>query len=677
MSLKRSLLIFTLLMLPLTGLTVNGVLYSSSSYQSCLSFSATGYTCGAGLVAKDVNVIVLNSDTDHDLLQYRPQDWKVSSVNITLSNITAPTHTMEIETYGHQALPLYLKELNILIVGVMSFSLTPGQRVYFNKLSALLIKVPFNETAFADVAILNATIHPTFGLIPNETLFSAQNVSVEGGPLEFKNLTLLPPDQYIFLDPNINQTAQNTYFVGITQNISSPPTSTLYWFYDVDSHVPNGNAGTAIFAMYHIPNDAPFFVGDRDPTDNEMFDFCLKLYLNATLPSQQYPLPTDIGLMINGTPVINMDQGMGWWYTTENLSGESLFFDVSSTWNTTVSFTATILITYQSALLSIFFTMFTFSIYYQNQARYHEYLFLLALGSVLAGGFGGYKVNRRRMIPRNALRSFEHIIVDHKGTGVLLWVFDFVSMEHDVALVSGFVSAIKSFLEEMKVGGLKRLGTEFGTFIREESELLTVTCITSDIGIDEELWIRGKLHKFLTSIEQQYHMQIENWKGEVGQFNEAFPLILGSVIDLDRVRKLQEHKVEDLRRKREKLQREVNRYGAMLEELKSKHDSGELNYDEYNKKRLKIEHKYDKVQKDYIYASLFLSKVPLETEVSPKEMEKLKEIQERFFEIKMQIQELRRKESEGTFNESDRKQKEKLQKELMKLIEKLDKYKKE
>jgi hypothetical protein len=43
----------------------------------------------------------------------------------------------------------------------------------------------------------------------------------------------------------------------------------------------------------------------------------------------------------------------------------------------------------------------------------------------------------------------------------------------------------------------------------------------------------------------------------------------------------------------------------------------------------------------------------------------------------MQIQELRRKESEGTFNESDRKQKEKLQKELMKLIEKLDKYKKE
>jgi hypothetical protein len=56
MSLKRSLLIFILLILPLTGLMVNGVLYLSSSYQSCLSFSATEYSCGAGLVAKDLTL---------------------------------------------------------------------------------------------------------------------------------------------------------------------------------------------------------------------------------------------------------------------------------------------------------------------------------------------------------------------------------------------------------------------------------------------------------------------------------------------------------------------------------------------------------------------------------------------------------------------------------------------
>ncbi len=473
--------------------------------------------------------------------------------------------------------------------------------------------------------------------------------------------------------------------MGITQNITNPQTTAeLLWFYDVDSHIPNGDAGPAWWLVLNITTGEPLLINNTDPVyKNDTFDLCLKLYLNATPPSQQYPSPIDIGLAINGTSVTDIGQGSGWWYTTENLSRNPLSFDVSSTWFSTVSFTANISITYQtapqtalSALLGTFFTMTTFNNYYQNQGRYREYLLLIALGSVVAVGAGGYRANKRRMIPRNALRSLEHIIVDHNNTGTLLWAFDFVSMEQDVALVSGFMSAIKSFLEEMKVGGLKRLGTEFGTFIREESELLTATCITSDIGVDEELWIRGKLHKFLTLIEQQHRKQLEVWKGEVGQFRETFPPVLGSVIDLDRVSKLHEQKVSDLSRRREKLQKEVNKYGAKLEELKSKHDSGELDYDEYTAKRLKIEYKYDKVQKDYIYARLFLSKVPLETVVSPKELEKLEEIQKRFVEIRMQIEELRRKESEGMFTESDKKQKEKLQKELMKLVEKIDKYKK-
>ncbi|MEM2984703.1 MAG: hypothetical protein QXL24_05740, partial [Candidatus Jordarchaeaceae archaeon] len=202
------------------------------------------------------------------------------------------------------------------------------------------------------------------------------------------------------------------------------------------------------------------------------------------------------------------------------------------------------------------------------------------------------------------------------------------------------------------------------------------TCITSDIGIDEELWIRGKLHKFLTQIEQQHRRQLEDWKGDVGQFTEAFPMVLGSVIDLDRVHKLHKQKFSSLSKKRQKLQKEVNKYGAKLEELKSKYDSGELAYEEYTAKKLKTEYKYDKIQKDYIYASIFLSKVPLETITSQKQLENLQEIQKRFVEIRMQIEELRRKQSEGTFNENDRKQKEKLQKELMKLVEKLDKYQK-
>ncbi|MHA1364747.1 MAG: hypothetical protein ACTSP1_19850, partial [Candidatus Freyarchaeota archaeon] len=182
----------------------------------------------------------------------------------------------------------------------------------------------------------------------------------------------------------------------------------------------------------------------------------------------------------------------------------------------------------------------------QNKEQGDTFLILAAIGAVALAGASGYHINKRRKIPRNAMKNLESILVDHNPTGSLVWSFDFVSMQQDIALVSGFISAIKSFLEEMKIGGLKRLGTEFGTFIREESELLTCTCITGEIGLDEELWIRSKLHEFLVQIEQAHWKRFKDWKGEVAQFREVFPATLGTLIDLDKVRKLQRQKVEEL-----------------------------------------------------------------------------------------------------------------------------------
>ena len=681
---KQIAIILLLLLLPIATLAVGGMLHSHSSTDTyILDFSAGGYAYGQGVLAKDVSVISIDTDTYYDLLLYRPTDWSISSINITLSNISAPTYENVLEDYGAAALPLYPEPVanpEIIIVGAMAFNLTYGQRVYFNRLSALLFKVPFNESAYVDIAILNATYQEPWGLIPNAKLFSINNVSVEGGPLEFKDFFLVPPDQYLFLDPSINQTEQNTYFVAITQNISTV-NSFLYWFYDPDSH--NGDSGLAYWMVFNVSAEPPLqFFGSIDPAYlNDTFDLCLKLYLNATPPSQQNPLPTDIGLAINGTSVNDIGQGSGWWSTSENLSLNPLSFDIFSTWYTTVSFAANISITYQMvlnpllvALTQTFFAMTYFNSYFGNQGRSNEYLLILALGSVVVAGAGGYTANKRRIIPRNALRSIEHIIVDHNASGVLIWSFDFVSMQQDVALISGFMSAIKSFLEEMKVGGLKRLSTEFGTFIREESQLLTTTCITSDIGLNEELWIRGKLHKFLTQVEQTHRKQLKDWKGDVSQFRESFPAALGSVIDMERVQGLHKQKVANLNRKKKVLQEELNKYGAKLEELKARHDSGELSYDEYTEKRLKTEVKYDKVQKDYIYASLFLSKVPPETAVTPTDAVELEEIQKRFLEIRLEIEGLRRKESEGTITPADRKHKVKLQKELMKLVEQLHRF---
>ncbi|MEM2984507.1 MAG: hypothetical protein QXL24_04760, partial [Candidatus Jordarchaeaceae archaeon] len=244
---------------------------------------------------------------------------------------------------------------------------------------------------------------------------------------------------------------------------------------------------------------------------------------------------------------------------------------------------------------------------------------------------------------------------------------------------SGFIQAIKTFLEEMKVGGLKRLGTEFGTFIREESKLLTATCIAGNIGIDEELWIRNKLHEFLIQGEQKHYKQLEEWKGDVGQFRESFPVILSSLIDLKKVQSLQRQKIEKLTRDKDKLQREVDKYGAKLDKLKGRYDAGEIGFKNYLVERYKIEAKYDKVQKDYLYASLFLSRAaPIleEKPLKPKEIEMLEKIQNRFLEIRKEIDELRKKELKGIITSEDIAVKEKLQKELMNLMEKLEKLKK-
>jgi DNA repair exonuclease SbcCD ATPase subunit len=252
-------------------------------------------------------------------------------------------------------------------------------------------------------------------------------------------------------------------------------------------------------------------------------------------------------------------------------------------------------------------------------------------------------------------------------------------MGQDVALISGFMSAIKSFLEEMKIGGLKRLGTEFGTFIREESEQLTATIITSDIKIEEELWIRNKLHEFLVKIEQSHYEQLKDWKGDVAQFRESFPVILASLINLEKVQSLQRQKIERLTRNKHKLQEKVNKYGAKLEELKSRYDSGEIDFKKYIIERYKTEAKYDKFQKEYLYVGLFLSRAPALLEAKPmktKEAEKIEKIQNQLLEIRREIEELQKKELEGSITSQDLERKESLQKELMTLMEKLDKLKK-
>jgi hypothetical protein len=608
-----------------------------------------------------------------------PSGWTINSLNMTFPNINAPNSTITANDY------VYAENTTNSTVLAEPFQLPANQSALLTYISVYLLEYPYNETSIVplNLSIFNAVYNSSLGfptpgiLLRNES----RNFSETPAQLGWKNYSLITT---VKLD--WSSTYNGTFFVALQQEPSSASeNNTVFWFFCPDNHATgqhgygeyfNNTSGNWAQALYNV---------------SIPIDYCLEVSVsvNNTL-DWETPYPTGVNMEVNGTAVTNgASPGTGTCnlYQNLNISGNFAILNVSTTWVSPLIFNATITvyginvpaILYAQFITTLTTFFFSYNSTTSSQNTFSLSLGLILLGAVVATGYGGSTAYRKSRIPLNAMKSLENIIVDHNPSGTMIWSFDFISMRQDVALVSGFISAIKSFLGEMNVGGLKRLSTEFGTFIREETQMLTATCITSDIGLDEELWIRNKMHEFLIQIEQNHYAQLENWKGDVGQFQASFPAILGSIIDLDEVRSLQRQKINELTRNKDTLQKKVNSYRAKLDELKSRHDSGELDFKKYIVERYKTEAKYDKVQKDYLYAGLFLARAPAlleERPVKAKDIEKIESIQNQFLQVSNEIEALRKKELEGSITSQDLERKENLQKELMTLIDKLDKMQK-
>jgi hypothetical protein len=245
----------------------------------------------------------------------------------------------------------------------------------------------------------------------------------------------------------------------------------------------------------------------------------------------------------------------------------------------------------------------------QNQSSTLYLLIGAIVGSVIAVTVGADRLRRKREVPIKALASLENIIVDHTLSGVTLWVFDFIKMDQDVGLLSGFMSAVKSFLNEMKEGGLRKLETQFRTFIREEGEFLTITCIVSISTRQEEEWIRQRLRKFLADAEQQHRDKLENWTGRLKPFKASFMEILASVIDLDKAEKLKMERISNIQKEKEKLQAQLSNLNSQLENLNQQFQTGEISEEEFEAKKTEIELEHESVHRDYYETDLLLSRV--------------------------------------------------------------------
>jgi hypothetical protein len=247
----------------------------------------------------------------------------------------------------------------------------------------------------------------------------------------------------------------------------------------------------------------------------------------------------------------------------------------------------------------------------QQDKSFMLYLLLgVAVCSVVVATIAAYRLLRKHMVSIKVLASLENIIIDHTLSGVTIWEFDFLRMNQDVGLLSGFMSAVRSFLDEMKEGGLRKLETEFRMLIRENGEFLTATCIARIQTSPEEEWIRQRLRRFLLDAEQQHRKRLENWMGCVTPFKASFMRILATVIDLDKAERLQMEKLFKILRDKERLQEELSTLNSQLEKLNQQLGVEEINEKEFEARKTEIELYYDHIQNNYDETSLLLSRAP-------------------------------------------------------------------
>lgn len=300
---------------------------------------------------------------------------------------------------------------------------------------------------------------------------------------------------------------------------------------------------------------------------------------------------------------------------------------------------------------------------------------MLVIASLLGAGFVSDRFRKKYVIPVRALASLENIIVDHISSGITLWAFDFFKMKQHTIIVSGFISAVKSFMIEMRKGDLKKLETEFGTFIKEDGDILTVTCITSGNTKAEEDWIRQRLQSFLVMAELRHWNDLRNWMGNTSIFEVSFFQIISSLIDIYKAVKLQKQRIFKIEEKKERLYAELKNLDSKIDTIETKFKNGKISEGQFEARKTRIKHEYKRVREYYINACFLLSRVirkPKEVNIKTKIIEK---IMDAFLDIKIEIDNLQVKKFDGTITPNDIRNKNKLQERLTTLIEKLDKLK--
>jgi hypothetical protein len=287
---------------------------------------------------------------------------------------------------------------------------------------------------------------------------------------------------------------------------------------------------------------------------------------------------------------------------------------------------------------------------------------------------------RRKLIfPKIILSNLDNIIVEHKSSGKVIWTYSFLTRGRSVILPPGFIAMIKFFQKEMQKAGLGRFEKSIlGTFIKEDGEHLSVTCISGNRRYAEpaeEKWIYDRMSEFISLIEKELNRESNLSRGNITESNtikRRLPELLGSIINLQYAENKEQIRFYMLRKRRLRLKEKLETTNKNLKELSERLEKGKIDHPKYEERKKILERSYKDIRTEFMYTILLLSRTPPDPErlIDQHTVEEVELLKKRFYELWLEINEAPKKETIVS-GEMENKQKEQ---ELFKLIKTLDRY---
>jgi len=150
---------------------------------------------------------------------------------------------------------------------------------------------------------------------------------------------------------------------------------------------------------------------------------------------------------------------------------------------------------------------------------------LLILVTIGLAGVVSYRIIRRRLRQRNWHKKIDYLFVMTKVSGRPMYSYSFGGKIQDPTLISGFLSAISSFVKE----AVKAKSEHLSVLDQEDKKIIIVPGQHSNVVLVTEINLpimRRKASEFIKDFEKQYHGFVVDWIGDTSVFKGAEVLVL-------------------------------------------------------------------------------------------------------------------------------------------------------